>query len=43
MRNKKETTDTVEEEWLVMRRILKDTAIKVCRMTKGGPNTEKEV
>ena len=39
----KEMTDTVEEEWLVTRKILKDAATKVCGMTKGGPNTEKEV
>ena len=40
---RKEMTDTVEEEWLTIRRILKDAATKVCGMTKGELNTEKEV
>ena len=35
-------TDTVEEEWLAIRRILKDAATQVCGMTKGGINTEKK-
>ena len=43
MKNRKEMTDTVEEEWLTIRRILKGAATKVCGMTRGGPNTEKEV